>query len=130
MGEKQHTYGEFIDLMEKLAEETGNVDAQISIEEWKALATEEQWKEFRPLPLGPGLVISFAEDMAFYFRERIAGICTDELYVHIKKESHAFLRQVYEKAAKFGVQLELNQIDAPLTPSEAMIAGGYTNIKK
>ena len=57
MEEKQHTYGEFIDLMEKLAKEIENVDAQIAIEDWKALATEEQWKGFRPLPIEPGLVI-------------------------------------------------------------------------
>ena len=54
--------------MEKLAEETGNVNAQIFIEDWKVLATEEQWREFRPLPLISDLIINFAEDIASYFK--------------------------------------------------------------
>lgn len=129
MAEKQRTYGEFIDLMEKLAEETGNVDAQIAIEDWKALATEKQWKEFRPLLLTSDLVINFAEDMASSFREHISGTYTNELYVQRKKDGHAFLKKVYEKAVELGVKVEHGQIDAALTPSEVMILSGYTNIK-
>jgi len=117
--EKQSTYGEFIDLIEQ----TECVEGKIFIEKWKALATEEDWARFRPMSLTPELVTSFAEDMISYFRERIAGICTDELYTQVKREAHAFLQEVHEKAAQFGVQVELNRIDVPLTPSEVAVTG-------
>ena len=118
MAEKQGTYGEFIAAVE----DTTCFEAKSFIEEWKGLTTEEAWKVFRPMPLTPDLVICFAEDMVHFFRERINGICTEALYTKTIGLYHGFLREVHEKAVKLGVQVELNQIDVPLTPSEAIAA--------
>ncbi len=129
MAEKGHTYGEFVDLMEKLAEETGNIDAQINIKEWKKLATDEQWKEFRPLSLAPDLVINFAEDMVSYFKEHISGTCTDELYTERKKDGHAFLREIHKAAKELGIDVDIRRIDVPLTPSDLLASAGLVEIK-
>ena len=116
----QNTYGDFIDLIEK----TKITKAAVFIERWKKLATEEQWKEYRPLPLTPELIMGFAEDTATHFQRRIAGIDTEELYTLVIKDAHAFFREVHEKAQKLGMQIELNQIDTSLTPSEVIARKG------
>ena len=129
MEEKQHTYGEFVDLMEELAKQTGNVDAQITIEDWKALATEKQWKEFRPLLLTPDLVINFAEDMVSSFQEHISGTCTDELYMQRKKDGHEFLRKIHEAVVGLGIDIDVRKIDVPLTPTDLLVGAGLAETK-
>jgi hypothetical protein len=129
MIEKQITYGEFVDLMEKIAKDTGNVDAQINIEDWKALATEEQWKEFRPLLLTPELVINFAEDMASYFWEHISGTCIDELYMQRKKDGHEFLRKIHEAVVGLDIDIDIRKIDVPLSPSDILVDAGLAEAK-
>ena len=125
MADKQVTYGQFIDLVEKT--EIG--EARIMIEEWKALATEEEeWKGYRPLPLTSDLVIGFAEDMANLFRQRLSGICTDTLYERITKDAHAFLVEISEKAKQLGIQVDIKQVNLPITITEVLIASGYTKI--
>ncbi len=124
MAGEQVTYGQFIDLVEQ----TEHVEAGFFIEEWRALATEEKWKEYRPLPLTSDLVITFAEDMASYFGQRLSGICTDALYERVAKDAHAFLVEVFEKAKQLGVQMDIKLVDLPITITEALMASGYTNI--
>lgn len=114
----QSTCGDFIDYVEK----TENTAAAVFIELWKKIATEEQWKEYRPMPLTLGLILSFAEDATTYFRRRIAGIETEELYGSVIEEAHAFFQEIHEKSKEFGIEVELEQIDTFLTPSE-IIAG-------
>ena len=117
----QNTYGDFIDLVEK----TEITEAAVFIEQWKKLATDEQWKKYRTISLGPELITGFAWDVVTHFRRRIAGIDTEELYSLVIKDGHDFLREVCEKATKLGVQVNLDQIDAPLTPSEAKAQHRY-----
>lgn len=124
MADEQATYGQFIDLVEK----TEYAEARIFIEEWKAIATEEEWKEYRPLPLMPDLVIRFAEDMADYFRERLSGICTDALYERVAKDAHAFLVEVFEKAKQLGIHVDIERVNLPVTITEALIASGCAKI--
>lgn len=120
MPKKQNTYGDFIDSVSK----TECIEAQLFIDEWKALATEEEWQEYRPMLLTPELVTNFAEDMAKYFRDTIATTDVEELYEMRKLWGHAFLAEVWAKAANLGVKVELNQIDAPLSASEFFAAAG------
>ncbi|MEK7164651.1 MAG: hypothetical protein AAB779_01765, partial [Patescibacteria group bacterium] len=70
------TYGAFIDAVN----ETTIVEARGFMDEWMAMATDEQWAEFRLMELTRELVLPLAEDMATFFQERIAGICTEALY--------------------------------------------------
>lgn len=116
----QNTYGDFIDSVEK----TKITGATVFIEQWKGLATEEQWKEYRPMPLTLELILSFAEDAAAHFRRRIAGIETEELYEAVIKDVRAFFREVHEKSQELGIQVELKQIDTFLTPSEVLAGEG------
>lgn len=113
----QSTYGDFIDSVEK----TEITVAAVFIAQWKKLASEEQWKEYRPMPLTLGLILSFAEDAAAYFRRRIAGIETEELYETVIKDAHVFFQEVHEKSQELGIEVELKQIDTFLTPSEVLI---------
>ena len=124
MAEEAKTYGEFIAAMEK----TEHFGAQIFIEIWKALATEAQWQEYRPMPLTKELVFNFAEDMANYFRNRISNIETEALYLSEIEESHAFLREIWEKATAFGIDVQLEEIDTWLTPTEIMLDIGLAKI--
>jgi hypothetical protein len=120
----QKTYGDFIDSVE----ETEIAEAAIFIEQWKKTATEEQWKEYRQMPLTLELILSFAEDAATHFRRRIAGIEIKELYKTVIEDAHAFLREVYEEAKQLGIQIELAKIDTFLTPSEVIAGeGGQQN---
>lgn len=124
MVDQAKTYGDFFDTMEG----TECIYAQGFIEEWKALATEEQWAEFRPMPLTRELVLAFVEDMATYFRELIAHTCTDALYAERIAASHAFLHWVHEKAVEFGIEVRLEEIDAAITPTESLVVAGLTKV--
>lgn len=124
MADEQVTYGQFIDLVEKT--EIG--EAKIIIEDREAPADEEERARFHSLALTPELVITFAENMANYFEQRLSGVCTDALYERITKDAHAFLVEVFEKAKQLGVQIDIKLVDLPVTITEALMASGYTNI--
>lgn len=118
------TYGEFIDAVIK----TKIVEAQCFMEDWMAMATEEQWAEYRPMELTKELVLALAEDMAKFFRESINGICTDALYTEVIHDGHAFLKEIHSKAVELGVDVALEEIDALLTVTEALVASGAARV--
>jgi len=122
--DKSRTYGEFITSMK----ETKITSARIFIEEWEALATEEQWEQLRPMPLTKQMVLSFAENMARRFWRMIADGCTDD-YIHLlTEEGHAFLREIHARAVEFGIAVEVREIDRPLRPSELCAALGAVQV--
>lgn len=112
----QHTYGEFIDLVKK----TKGGEASAFMDEWAALATEEQWEEFRPLPLDKGMVLNLAQDMNGYFHERLNGIYTDALYVSTVRRGHEFLKEIHSAAVKLGIDVDLAEIDTPLSMADSL----------
>lgn len=126
MSEKQSTYGDFIESVEK----TENFEAGVFISQWIELATAEQWKEYSSMPLTAELVIGFAQDMALHFQQRISDISTEGLYSLTVKSGHEFLQEVHQKAIELGVDVELNQIDTPLTMSESLAAVGLVKLVK
>jgi len=111
-------YGEFVDAMREVAKI--NTDAELLFEEWHDMATEEQWREYRELPLGEGEVQNFAEDMASLFQKVIGFTDGEELYrMHIE-DGHAFLQAIQAKCVELGIDVSNVRIDAPLSPSDAL----------
>ena len=128
MGDKAKTYGEFIAAMEEVAVEISSVNAEIFLEQWKALATEEDWQKFRPMLLTKELVLRFAEDMALYYAKVISRTETKKLYVSRVEDGHAFLREIHAKAKAFGIDIEIEEIDVPLTPTDSIVATGAAQV--
>jgi len=115
------TFGEFFTAVKQWAEENGNIDAQIFMEEWQTLVSEEKWQEAMAMEFSKGLFLAFAEDMANYFRERLRGICGDKLYQMTMESGHEFLPAIAEIGKQFGIQAETSEIDTPLSMSDALI---------
>jgi len=120
------TYGEFVDAMREAAKI--NTEAEVEFERWVARASEEQWEEYRLLPLGEGEVLNFAEDMALAFQLMLSHTCGDELYEQRLKGGHHFLRVIHAKLVELGIEVELSRIDVPLTPSDSMVAAGLAEV--
>ena len=126
MAGEQITYEQFLDLVKK----TKIGEARIIIEDREAPADEEERARFHSLALTPELVITFAENVANYFEQRLSGICTDALYKRMAKDAHAFLVEVFEKAKRLGVQVDIKKVNLPVTITEALIASGCAKIAK
>jgi len=92
----------------------------IKLEEWKALATEEQWREYRSKVLEKGHVIAFAQDIAGYYRDVIRGTCVEELYYDRIKQGHDFLTEIHKKAIESGIEVKLEEVNQPLAIAETM----------
>ncbi len=117
MAEKQTTLAEFIETMEKWAEETINGEARLFIRDWKGWATEDQWKIIGPLPLEAKMVTDFAKPAAAHLWLLRIGTILNPFYKQRLKETHAFLRAIYEKATELGIEVDIRKIDLPLLPS-------------
>ena len=70
------------------------------------------------------LVLDTAKVVASFFIERLQGICTENYYSQTLDAGHAFLRGIHKKAAELGVNVNLNRIDVPLTPSDLLVGAG------
>jgi len=114
-------FGEFFDAINKWAEEQGNVDAKIHMEVWTKVVSPATWEEARAMELSAELFRNFAEDMAAYIRERIAGICTDALLDSTMNRGHAFLRATAEIGRQFGLEVQDDEVDVPLSLSDALV---------
>jgi len=112
-------YGEFVDAMREVAKGAGG-EAETHFEAWCAMATEEQWKEFREMPLSKELVAAFAEDMANAFREVIALTDGEELYEMRMEDGHAFLQGIQAKCVELGIDVSGIRIDVPLSLSDGL----------
>ncbi len=118
------TYGEFIELAGKLESLEGTFFVSDYLEDSK-----RQLEEQREMPLTEELVISFVKDMQYRIRDRLSGICTEGLYDMVRNDGHAFLRAISGLASKLGLNLNLDNIDAPLTLTEMLVKCGYATVK-
>lgn len=112
-------YGKFIDAMHEVAK-SANLDAEMLFEGWYKLATEDQWKDYRELPLGEGEVRNFAEDMAASFQKVIGFTDGEELYAMRIRDGHSFLQAIHAKCVELGIDVSNIKIDVPLSPSDAI----------
>ena len=119
-------YREFVDALHEVAKSIGSIDAEMLFEEWYAMATEEQWGDYRKLPLGDGEVQNFAEDMAALFQKVIGFTDGEELYMMRMREGHSFLRAIHAKCLELGINVSNIRIDVPLSPSDAIFMAQAT----
>lgn len=117
------TFGEFFDAVEHWAKENAN-EGELHLDSWAALASPEKWQVARATELSDNHFRCFAEDMAFYFVERIQGICTDELYQDVIQQGHEFLKAIAEIGQQFGLHVTVGEVDIPLSPSDAYARAG------
>lgn len=120
------TFGEFFDAVEQWAEENAN-EGEFHLENWVALSTPEKWEQARKTELTLEHFRFFAEDMASYIMERLQGICTDALYQVVTQEGHEFLKAIIEIGRTSGLQFADNEINLPLTPTEALARASATS---
>lgn len=114
------TFGEFFAVVVKWAEENKNHEAQGFLNQWKGMASEEYWKEVEAMPFDRDLYLNFSEDMATFYRERIAGICTKGLYSLFMESGHSFLQAIYTIGKESGMDIGIEKIDVPLSISDAI----------
>lgn len=118
-------FGEFFDAVKSWVTENGN-EGELHLESWAASVSPEKWQDVRTTELSEEWFRSFAEDMAFYFVERIQGICTDALYQRTMQEGHEFLKAIAKIGQQFGLQVTEGEIDIPMSPSDAYARAGRT----
>jgi len=123
---KPMTYGNFIDAMKQVS--VGNMYAETFIEEWERLVPSEQLQQYRAEPLIEDGVINFVEDAAGWFQKVIEGTWGEKLYAERVASGHAFLKAIHAKCQKIGIEVELEKIDVPLTPSDLMSVAGLVHI--
>ena len=114
------TFAEFVELVNQ----TKISDAQIWIEEWKKQQGKE-WDIHKDFPLEKNLVVAFAIGIARIIQARIMSISTCALYNSTIESGHAFLQEIHQKATEHGIELELKEIDVPLSTTEAMVQSGH-----
>lgn len=110
------SFGEFFDEVKK----TDGVMAEIFMKRWVGLVPPSKWEEIRLLPLDMGMALNFAEDMAAYYQATIRMIESPFLYEDAIREGHEFLQGVHSVMEKFGLEIDIQEIDVPLTPSEVV----------
>ena len=113
------TYGEFVDAVERVAHRWA--EAETFVEDWKALATEEQWNQCRGAELNRELVFRLAHSMAYEYRETVDGTHNDELRHQRIIDGHTFLREIHQIAINLGIEVGRAEIDVPLRLGEELI---------
>ena len=114
------TFEEFFVEMEKWAEENRSVDAQFFLENARHSLPKEKWEKLSSEPLTSENLVKLAQYISSMFKQVLMGTCTEKLYEIIMNDDHAFLRAMYEKAKEFGVEVDIEQIDTPLTMSDSL----------
>ena len=117
--------GEFIDLLGQTKNSNGRFWLLWELPEKIGPA---EWKHARSAPFVPQTVLELAEVIRTLISERLNDISTDELYKDTKQEGHAFLQEIYRLATEHGIEVTLEEIDMPLTPTEMMAAAGYVRV--
>ncbi len=112
-----NTFGEFYDVI--VVANAGAVESEMYMEEWESLVDQQRWDEVLAMELTEGLIKCFAEDMHTYIRERMVGICTDELYESVFVAGREFLKIITQVSKEFGVDVA-QVCGLPLTISEAI----------
>lgn len=123
----ERTFGDFYDEVMPEEGDLDKMEGRVFMEQWKALVDEARWQEVRRMPLIYGLVHNFTEDMLTSFQDRLAGICTDELYATVTRASHAFAAHIAEVAARFGHDVT-KVCSGPVTFSEALVESGLVRV--
>jgi len=116
MERKPISYSDFIELVY----DTECAEAQIFINQWRALTTKENWRENGSTPLTLSLLMGFAEDMATLFRRAIHGASKQDIAEIMTKDGHEFLLEIHAKAAELGFEVPPELINVPLIPEEVM----------
>lgn len=117
------TFGDFFDVVYQ----TKTFEPSAWMDEWKDMVDQNRWEEVRATPLTDDWVACFAEDMATFFRKRMAGICTEELYDSVSKDGRVFLAEITAKAKHFGVDVSA-QTGVPVTPTAAVARTSESSI--
>ena len=109
--------GEFLDL---LLAQTENGQGKIWLEDFVAEEPPAELVMFRASPFNHENVQRLRDFMAGMMNERLAGICTEELYKLIQKRGHAFLQEIGELSASEGVDFGARGTDRNVTFAEIL----------
>jgi hypothetical protein len=126
----QKTFGAFCDELAAFAKEKWYEPALWLEEWWEMEGADPPGKdhatvkaEIRAQAFDQRLAEVLAAEMVWMFRQRMASICTDELYAHTGRDGHAFLKEITQRCAKAG--FDVSKITGqPITPTEACVAAG------
>jgi hypothetical protein len=86
------------------------------------------WDEVMTWPLDAANVLTLAGPLTDVIQYEIGGRSDQESYDDARNRGHAFLKLIHAKARELGVDVPLEQIDVPLTPSETMEQAGMVKI--
>jgi len=120
------TFKEFFDAVFK----TELYEAQGFMEDWRKQIHETEWEKACTMPLSAELVIAFCEGIQDLFQERVAKVNNPSLFERFIKRGHEFLQEVHAKAAQFGIDLPVEDVDGPISDIEILLAAGVAVIQE
>lgn len=109
------TFGAFFDAVKEIAP----VEAMIFMEEW---ASRDDWTQKRQQQLSLYQVVSFANDMADAYGEKMTAIGNPEHFTKLLTEGHSFLKEIRGKIAEMGIEVDVKYIDVPISLAERLSA--------
>jgi hypothetical protein len=134
----QKTYGEFLDAILARAKDhndhagffikmrvkeqhTAGADGMrtVPLPEWTALLAQ---------PLTKEVVLGFASAIRDDFRRGLSETSDRYMYNDLMKDGHAFQEDVQLLACEFGIDVRLVDVDAPLSPSDALVQAGVLKV--
>ena len=117
--------GEFVDLLGQ----TRNCDGRFwLLTELPEKTGVKEWEHARNAPFIRQAILELAEVLRALISERLADISSEDLYLDTREQGHAFLQELHRLAVEHEIEVMLEEIDQPLTPSEMMAAAGYVRI--
>ena len=115
------------EFVEQLSQQ--NIDFEIWIEEWQSRLDKKQWEKPLNSPVDRMLVLAFSQTIAPIIGEIINRTCLEELYESRRRSGHAMLQAAHALAQKQGIEIELKEIDIPLTMTDFMVQEGMAERK-
>ncbi|MDP1815181.1 MAG: hypothetical protein Q8K92_12095 [Leadbetterella sp.] len=119
------TLGDFVELLRQ--------SQNLFVESWLSRLQyevgEKEWQESMAFDLNASTIIALADAVATLLFNRLAGICTEELYERTLREGHDLLKEIHQRATEQGIDVSLQQIDRPLTYTEMAEAAGIIKVE-
>lgn len=88
----------------------------------------DNWAEVMGWPMCEEDVLLLAGPLTRVIAYEVQGRSDPVAYEDSKKRGHAFLRLFHAKAKELGVDIPIEQIDVPLTPTEMMVEAGMVSV--
>lgn len=127
------TIGDFMSRIQGIKETPNSCLYLSQIKMWIEDIVQEThagaWEEFMHEPVAHDNIIMLANTFHGKIAYQVSIFDTVVLYNKCRRRGHRLLRAIYRLAKRLKIEVELEEIDRPLTPSEAMLQAGLVESK-